>query len=123
MVMPLFDSSDPARRLGRLNVLFPRQRLSRARRLLEIAGGGDHWRHPWTRACATRLLVEQEHRDEVEGVMTVRSVDERFTCEVLLWGLYREDLYESMCGYPEVLRGIIHELCNRLRGKRAEGRW
>jgi CRP-like cAMP-binding protein len=40
-----------------------------------------------------------------------------------LLGLHRDDLYELMSGYPEVLKGIIHELCNRLRGKRTEDNW
>lgn len=266
IVMPLFESSGPAQRLGRLNAVFPQQSLSRARRLLDIAGGEGNWRNPWTRACAIRLLVDQDLRDEIELVIMARPVDEPLTCEVLMWGLrkmahprfdelagelvgrceavrpvyaklsrwkegdppmllsiekvmvlksvhvfagvpedvlanlssyleeievpanetvyrkgdtgdtmyiivdgkakvhdgdrtfvelgqrdffgelttldpephsasvtatedtrllglHREDLYELMSGYPEVLKGIIHELCNRLRGKRSEDEW
>jgi len=99
MVMPLFETSDPARRLGRLNALFPQQSLGRARRLLDIAGGGDRWRNPWTRACAIRLLVEQDHRDEVEVVVMARPTDEPLTCEVLMWGLWKlkHPRYEALC--------------------------
>ena len=35
----------------------------------------------------------------------------------VLLGLDREALYELMSDHPEVLREIIHELCDRLRGK------
>jgi AAA family ATP:ADP antiporter len=35
----------------------------------------------------------------------------------ILLGLDREALYELMSDHPEVLREIIHELCDRLRGK------
>lgn len=37
-----------------------------------------------------------------------------------LLGLDREALYELMSDHPEVLREIIHELCERLRGKGRE---
>ena len=84
MVMPLFESTDPGRRLDRLNTLFPQQSRSRSRRLLDIAGGSDRWRHPWTRACAIRVLTQQGQRDEIEMVMLARPVDEPFTCEALV---------------------------------------
>ena len=34
-----------------------------------------------------------------------------------LLGLNRDLLYELMADHPEVLKGIIHELCRRLRIK------
>lgn len=40
------------------------------------------------------------------------------TEDVRLLGLDREALYELMADHPEVLRKIIHELCDRLRRKR-----
>ncbi len=39
------------------------------------------------------------------------------TEKIQLPGLNREALYELMSDHPEVLREIIHELCDRLRGK------
>ena len=40
--------------------------------------------------------------------------------ETRLLGLNGDVLYELMCDHSEVLRGIIHVLCERLRGRQKE---
>ena len=69
-----------------------------------------------------RTFVELEERDFFGELTTLdpapHSATVTATEDVRLLGLDREPLYELMADHPEVLRKIIHELCERLRGKR-----
>jgi len=69
-----------------------------------------------------RTFVELGER-EFFGELTIldpapHSATVSATEDVRLLGLDREALYELMADHPEVLRKIIHELCDRLRRKR-----
>ncbi len=68
-----------------------------------------------------RTFIELGERDFFGELTTLDPAPHSasVTAESLrLLGLDREALYELMADHPEVLRKIIHELCERLRGKR-----
>ena len=69
-----------------------------------------------------RTFIELGEREFFGELTTLdpapHSASVTATQPVRLLGLDREALYELMADHPEVLRKIIHELCERLRGKR-----
>ena len=69
-----------------------------------------------------RTFVELGEREFFGELTTLdpapHSATVSATEDVRLLGLDREALYELMADHPEVLRKIIHELCDRLRRKR-----
>jgi ATP:ADP antiporter, AAA family len=68
-----------------------------------------------------RTFVTLEERDFFGELTTLDPAPHSATITAVkptrLLGLDREALYELMSDHPEVLREIIHELCDRLRGK------
>ncbi len=90
-LIPLIDDSQPADKIKKLELEFPREHHQEKEVLRQLVNRDYNWTNRWTKTCAMHSLALMEAGDCIEDFAANFFNPDPLLCETSAWAVYRID--------------------------------